>query len=77
MESFGTSTIIRANGVVAECINTAIVHIVFALINILTRHAIPVESFKTSTIIRANGVIAECMDTAIVHITFAFINILT
>ena len=69
------STVIRANTVIAVCMSTAIVHIVFAFICVLTWHAISMESFDTSTMIRANGVNAVCTYTAVRH--FAFIYILT
>ena len=58
--------------------NTTIMNISLALIDIFTRLPIPLESYETLTGIRANCVIAMCMYTAVVPIyQFAFIHIFT
>ena len=57
--------------------NTTVVSISIAFINVVTRPSIALEPFQATAHVGADGVIAECVNTTGVCVSLAFIDIMT
>ena len=69
-------TFMRANSVIAWCMNTTIVSISFAFINVVTRPSVARKSVETTAFIGTYSVVTHCMVATAVHFALTLIDIL-